>query len=122
MVLCIPKFTEKFIPPPYNLVFNPTQYGQLATDFYTTAAVLGLDVTQKMTKGEIFSSSVYADGTFLMTAAPSSGYFDIAVGQDVKTVNEQASLKDGWGYYFRVFEALSPRVIQANALLKGTGV
>jgi len=112
------------VPPPYNVILNPVEFGALAASFYSTAAVLELDVYKRMIGGQLFISSAITAGTGLVLAQPTTGWFDIMVGTNVQQMVEEQSLADGdkGAALGVIFECLAPRIYQSNALCKMTTI
>lgn len=107
------------IGPPYNLVLHPTQYAELlnvGASTHTEAIVFDT-VQRQLGGGRIYWTTALTDGTGMLVAAGSRGYFDLAIGIDMQAEIEQLSLREGRDLFGLVYETLVPRIWETDAIL-----
>lgn len=102
------------ILPPYNLSVHPTQYAQaMALRDYTDASYTKL--IDAWIQGMTIPVSVMTAGTALMSKDPLAGFFDAAITQDLTI---ERNVTPGKNLHVIIFEALVPRIKDANSLCK----
>jgi uncharacterized linocin/CFP29 family protein len=109
--------TADNIFPPYNLVVNPTQYGQLFALVANTSEFY-YDVVQRRIGGQIFQSPALTAGTGMFLASPDAGFFDLPLGVDIHAEVEELPLNEFKDLYGVVWDAITPRIREANAICK----
>ena len=107
--------------PPFNLVLNPTQHLQTYALVGTTAT-LYRDLVRDLIGGQIFQSPAIAAGTAMLLAPPDAGFFDLPLGVDIHAEVEELPLDQFKDLYGVVWEAITPRVRDANAICTITGI
>jgi uncharacterized linocin/CFP29 family protein len=112
--------TDKIFPP-YNLVLHPDQYVQTLAVVSGTATTYR-ELVQKIIGGEVYQSPTLTAGTGMMTAPPDAGFFDLVLGVDVHAEVEELPLDQFKDLYGVVWEAVVPRIHQANAICTLTGI
>jgi len=112
------KLLMENIAPPYNLVLNPAQYVQAINLMPNNNANNYLSWISDAIKGQILVSPGIEEGSALMLAAGSRGFFDVAVGIDVNLQTEILGLDYGHDLFGVIFQTLVPRIIYPEALCK----
>ena len=107
--------------PPFNLVLNPTQHLQTYALVGTTST-LYRDLVRDLIGGQIFQSPAIAAGTAMLLAPPDAGFFDLPLGVDIHAEVEELPLDQFKDLYGVVWEAITPRVRDANAICTITGI
>jgi len=107
--------------PPYNLVCASEQYEYLFQLVGTTAEWY-YDLIKRRIDGDIFESSVLGTGTAMLTAMPDAGFFDLPLGVDIHAEVEELPLNEFKDLYGVVWEAITPRIREANAICTLTGL
>lgn len=109
-------FNENDIFSNLNMILNPVQYTDLATSIFGTAkeGSLEMPMVEKLLGGNIIKTNWVAEGTGMIVAQPTGGFYEMIVPQDITYESEilQKS-KDLWG---RVYEAVLPVVYEPNAI------
>lgn len=109
------------IQGPYNLVVNPTQYADTIENIANTAVTYKQWVEQTI-GGSIFVTPALTAGTGILMAANPNGAFEYVVAEDVTTVTETESVKDGEGLFGRCYVRGLPVVYDSNAICKLTQI
>lgn len=102
----------------WHLILPQTQFDQLYHNYIDNRREIE-DVQKLLGTGKIKMSKDLTPGTGLMVPVSGSAYFDIYVPQDVVTILAKDDIGGINGY---VFEQLTPRAWQTNALIKLTGI
>jgi uncharacterized linocin/CFP29 family protein len=102
---------------PYNLVVNPTQHGQLFSLVANTSEFYH-DVVQRRIGGQIFQTPALTAGTGMLLASPDAGFFDLPLGVDIHAEVEELPLNEFKDLYGVVWDAITPRIREANAITK----
>lgn len=110
------------ILPPYNLVLNPTQASQADALIANTAVSYRDWIERQLQGGSIYVSPALTAGTGMMSAANPNGAFEYVVAEDLTTVTETESVKDGSGLFGRVYIRALPVVYDSNAICKMTTI
>ena len=105
------------IVPPYNLVVNDTQYEELFELVGTTSEYY-FDVVKRRIGGQIFQTPVLSAATAMLLAMPDAGFFDLPLGVDIHAEVEELPLNEFKDLYGVVWEAITPRIRDANAICK----
>lgn len=103
--------------PPYNLVVNDAQYNELFEFVGTTSEYYYTKVQQRI-GGQIFQTPVLTAGTGMLLAHPDAGFFDLPYGVDIHAEEEELPLDQFKDLYGAVWEAITPRIREANAVCK----
>jgi uncharacterized linocin/CFP29 family protein len=106
---------------PYNLVVAEEQWQYLYALVGTTSDYY-YDLIKRRIGGDIFPSPVLVDGTAMLLALPSAGFFDLPLGVDIHAELEELPLNEFKDLYGAVWEAITPRVREANAICTLTGL
>jgi uncharacterized linocin/CFP29 family protein len=109
------------IDGPYNVTLATEQYGY-ALGLISNTAVSYLQWIQQAVGGSVQWSPVLTAGTGLMTKADPAGAFEYVVAEDITTVTETESVKDGEGLFGRVYLRALPVVYDSNAICTLTGL
>jgi uncharacterized linocin/CFP29 family protein len=109
------------IYPPYNLVLNPAQYNELFI-FIGTTSEYYYDAVQRRIGGQIFQSPALSAGTGMILAPPDAGFFDLPLGVDIHAEVEELPLDQFKDLYGVVWEAITPRIREANAICKMSAI
>jgi uncharacterized linocin/CFP29 family protein len=107
--------------PPFNLVLNPAQYLQTYV-LVAGTAVFYRDLARDLIGGEIFQSPAIAAGTAMLLAPPDAGFFDLPLGIDIHAEVEELPLNEFKDLYGVVWEAITPRIRDGNAICTITGI
>ena len=107
--------------PPFNLVLNPAQYLQTYV-LVAGTAVFYRDLARELIGGEIFQSPAIAAGTAMLLAPPDAGFFDLPLGIDIHAEVEELPLNEFKDLYGVVWEAITPRIRDGNAICTITGI
>jgi len=97
-------------PGPFTLVLSPSAFARLNRVLGGTP-LRELDRVEKLVGGEILVSPLLTDQALLLWPRPEGA--DLVVGQDVTTVYLETS---GLVHYFRVMEAVVPRIKLPDAI------
>jgi len=103
--------------PPYNLVVSDTQFDELF-EFITNTSEFYYDAVQRRIGGQIFQTPVLTGGTAMLLAQPDAGFFDLPLGVDIHAEVEELPLNEFKDLYGIVWEAITPRIREANAICK----
>jgi len=116
------KLLEKYYPPPYDLIVQPSAF----MDAHTLIANTGISQIEKikeLIQGNIYISSQLkaADGGTDSAILIKSGAenADLCVAQDLKTFYMQTV---DMNHHFRVYEAVVPRIKRPTAICEITGI
>jgi uncharacterized linocin/CFP29 family protein len=107
--------------PPFNLVVHPTQHLQMYALVGNTA-VLYRDLIADLIGGAIFQSPAMTAGTAMLLAPPDAGFFDLPLGVDIHAEVEELPLDQFKDLFGVVWEAIVPRIREANAICTITGI
>ena len=110
------------ILPPYNLVIHPDQATQADTLISSTAVSYRDWIERQLEGGAVYVTPAITAGTGLMCAANPNGAFEYVVAEDISTVTETESVKDGEGLFGRVYVRALPVVYDSNAICKMTTI
>lgn len=113
--------TQDNIYPPYNLVVHPSRYTELF-QVVTNTAEFYYDLIQRRIGGQIFQSPVLTSTTGMLLASPDAGFFDLPLGVDIHAEIEELPLDQFKDLYGVVWEAIVPRIREANAICTITGI
>ena len=111
----IAKLREDNIYGPYNLVVAEEQWGYL-NNLISGTSEWYLDVMKRLIGGEVFPSGFLTDGTAMMLAMPDAGFFDLPLGVDIHAEVEELPLNEFKDLYGVVWEAITPRIRETNAI------
>jgi len=103
--------------PPYNLVVNDARFDELF-EFITNTSEFYYDAVQRRIGGQIFQTPVLDSATGMLLATPDAGFFDLPLGVDVHAEVEELPLDQFKDLYGVVWEAITPRIREANAICK----
>jgi len=103
--------------PPYNLVVNDARFDELF-EFITSTSQFYYDAVQRRIGGQIFQTPVLDSATGMLLATPDAGFFDLPLGIDVHAEVEELPLDQFKDLYGVVWEAITPRIREANAICK----
>jgi uncharacterized linocin/CFP29 family protein len=103
--------------PPYNLVVNDARFDELF-EFITNTSEFYFDAVQRRIGGQIFQTPVLDSATGMLLATPDAGFFDLPLGVDVHAEVEELPLDQFKDLYGVVWEAITPRIREANAICK----
>lgn len=106
---------------PYNLILNPTQYADTLENIANTAVSYRQWIEQ-LIGGSIYVTPAISAGTGIMMAANPNGAFEYVVAEDITTVTETESVKEGEGLFGRVYVRGLPVVYDSNAICKMTTI
>lgn len=106
----VEKLMARGFPGPFTLVVGPADFGRLNRVLEGTP-LLELDRVEKLVRGEVLVSPLLTDQALLVW--PRSEVVDLVVGQDVATLYLESS---GLVHYFRVMEAVVPRIKMPEAI------
>jgi len=104
--------------PPYNVILHPTQHSELMGSLSSTGVSELIHVEKMLRGGNIYMTLALDDGTGIMCGKKPQ-YFDLVIGQDVKTEMKETKVGDVFGM---TFETVVPRIKQANAICKLTNI
>jgi uncharacterized linocin/CFP29 family protein len=108
---------EDNIFPPYNLVLNTARYTELFQLVGTTGEFYH-DIVQRRIGGQIFQTPVLDAATGMLLAPPDAGFFDLPLGIDIHAEVEELPLNEFKDLYGVVWESITPRIREANAICK----
>lgn len=109
------------IKGPYKMLLATEQYTYTSAFVGNTAITYRQWIEQEI-GGPVMWSPVLTAGTGLMTKADPTGAFEYVLAEDITTVTETESVKDGEGLFGRVYVRGLPVVYDANALCTMTGL
>lgn len=110
------------IQPPYNIVVHPDQYTDMLELVSNTAITYVDHVKQMLQGGQIYVTPAITATTAMLVAANPNGAFEYVVAEDLTTVTETESVKDGQGLFGRVYLRGLPVIYDANAICTLTGI
>ena len=108
---------EDKIFPPYNLVVNDARFDELF-QFVGTTSEYYYDVVQRRIGGQVLQTPVLGAATAMLLAQPDAGYFDLPLGVDIHAEVEELPLNEFRDTYGVVWEAITPRIRETNAICK----
>jgi uncharacterized linocin/CFP29 family protein len=111
----IAKLREDNIYGPYNLVCAEEQWGYLYALVGNTADYY-YDLIKRRIGGDIYPSGFLTTGTVMLTAMPSAGFFDLPLGVEIHAEVEELPLNEFKDLYGVVWEAITPRIRESNAI------
>jgi uncharacterized linocin/CFP29 family protein len=103
--------------PPYNLVVNDARFDELF-EFITSTSEFYYDAIKRRIGGEIFQTPVLDAATGMLVPMPDTGFFDLPLGVDIHAEVEELPLDQFKDLYGVVWEAITPRIREANAICK----
>lgn len=106
---------------PYNIVLNPTQANETRAFIANTAVSYKQWILETL-GGEMFITPAITAGTGMIVKADPVGAFEYVVAEDITTVTETESVKDGEGLFGRVYVRGLPVVYDSNAICKLTTI
>lgn len=106
---------------PYNIVLNPAQANETRAFIANTAVSYKQWILETL-GGEMFITPAITAGTGMIVKADPVGAFEYVVAEDITTVTETESVKDGEGLFGRVYVRGLPVVYDANAICKLTDI
>ena len=106
---------------PYNIVLNPTDYNRLFALVANTSTFY-YDVVKQRIGGEIFQSPALPAGSGMILATADQGWFDLPLGVDIHAEVEELPLDQFKDFYGVVWETVTPRIREANAICTMTGL
>ena len=107
--------------PPYNLVVNDSRFDELF-EFITNTSEFYYDAVQRRIGGQIFQTPVLDSATGMLLATPDAGFFDLPLGVDVHAEVEELPLDQFKDLYGVVWEAITPRIRETNAICTLTSI
>ena len=106
---------------PYNITLNPVQANETRA-FIANTAVSYKQWIMETLGGEMFITPAITPGTGMITKANPEGAFEYVLAEDITTVTETESVKDGEGLFGRVYVRGLPVVYDSNAICKLTDI
>lgn len=110
------------IQPPYNLILNPAQYADCLELVANTAVTYVDHVKQMLQGGDIYVTPAITATTGILMAANPNGAFEYVLAEDLTTVTETESVKDGEGLFGRCYLRGLPVIYDANAICTLTSI
>lgn len=113
---------EDNIDGPYNFGMNSAQYTQTNNLIADGGGKSWRSWIEETVGGQVYWTNAITAGTGLLSAAGDKGFFDLALGVDLRTETEELGLDQGHDLFGVVYETIVPRVYEANALVSLTQI
>jgi len=112
------------IYPPYNMVLHSTQMNELWSTVLSGTAVFEYEAISKQLGGNdrIYETNSLTAATGMLMSDGDRGFFDIIMGVDLGAELEAQGLANNKDILGIVYEALTPRVKETNAICQLTNI